>query len=106
MRLIKTVFKVIVLPAIIISILLSLLANMSTQAKETLDDNKKVKSKRPPHVTCYKPCVVTPEERKIRNLKAELMKLEQMYSEGKISEKTYKIRNQNLESQIEKLQAE
>ena len=51
---------------------------------------------RPPNVTCYKPQMVIPKDKKQAELDNELKQLDQLYVEGKINQETYTVRKEKL----------
>ena len=53
-------------------------------------------SDRPPNVTCYKPQMVIPIDKKQSELDNELKQLDQLYVEGKINQETYTARKEKL----------
>lgn len=55
----------------------------------------------PQGVMCYRAQVVTPEQKKLRELQSELNKLEDLYAEGKINTETYTARKEKLMYQID-----
>ena len=58
------------------------------------------------HVLCYRVSSTQHIERQIEDLKNQLEKLETMYKQGKIDEKSYNLRKTTLEKSIESFKSE
>lgn len=98
----KKIFKILLFPVVIISMLLSLI-NLISSAQNTNIKENPVLSQRPENVLCYRVSSPAPIQKDLKDLQEEFKNLEQLHKQGKISEDTYQARKTSLEKQINEI---